>query len=411
MATLASGTVLAQIIPVLISPLLTRLYSPDDFGVFAVYLSIVVLFVSIMTFRYEMAIVLPKEEDDAISLFQLSIAIAFLISLVLFLVFFFFKVDIANFLKTPKLSEYLLLVPVACLITAVYQCYGHWCNRTSQYKEIAISRVSNSFIMSVIQLIAGLKHSGSMSLIFGHLLGQLTALMVISRKKISARILISKIRLGNIKSNVVKYRNFPLFNTPHAFVDSSRDVLVNVFLLMISTASSVGIFMLVNRVMLSPVSVIGNAISQVLLRKLSEDVVNGYPIKFHIFKIIKVTFLIAAIPTFIVALFGVEIFSFIFGEDWKQAGDVARYFSLYSYLHFSASILSVVPIVLGKQKAAFVVNLFYTSCYVGSLILGLIFFENMLNAVQLFSVVMGIYFVFSFIWLFYIVDSYDKGLA
>lgn len=409
-ATLASGTVLAQLIPVLISPLLTRIYSPGEFGVFALYVSIVVLFTSIMTLRYEMAIVLPKEDNDAISLFHLSVFIAFLISALLLVFFLLFNNDIAFFLNAPQLSEYLLLVPLVCMTTAIYQSFSHWCNRTSQYKKIAVSRVSNSFVMSAIQLVLGAKFPSSPSLISGHLIGQAVALMVIAWRWGSNSIFTFKIDLERIKKNAKKYKDFPFFNTPHAFVDSSRDLLVNIFLIMLSTASSVGIFMLVNRVMLAPVSVIGNAISQVLFRKLSEEVANKNPITEHISKVVKVTFLIACVPTLIVGLFGLEIFSFVFGGEWANAGEVARYFSIYSFFHFSATILSIIPIVLEKQRAAFFVNLIYTFCYIGSLVIGLFLFKDMLAAVQFFSGVMAVYFFASFIWLYGIVSDHDKGL-
>ena len=110
--TLMTGTTIAQAIPIAISPILTRIYTPEDFGVFALYMSIASIIAVLATGRYELAIMLPKKDEDAVNIVALSIIIAFFVSLISFLIVFIFNTQITNLLGNPEISNWLYFIPI-----------------------------------------------------------------------------------------------------------------------------------------------------------------------------------------------------------------------------------------------------------------------------------------------------------
>src|SRR5690554_4361739 len=142
--TLMTGTGLAQAIPIAISPILTRLYTPEEFGMFGMYLAIVAILAVAATGRYELAILLPKNDKDAINILILSILLSALFSVLLLIVVIAFGEKIALLFGEPSLSKWLLWVPVSVLLVGAYQSLNYWSNRKAHYKRLAISRTLQS---------------------------------------------------------------------------------------------------------------------------------------------------------------------------------------------------------------------------------------------------------------------------
>ena len=119
--TLMTGTTIAQAIPIAISPILTRIYTPEDFGMFALYMSMATIISVIATGRYELAIILPEKDEDAINIMMLSIGITFLVSLITLLIIFIFNAQITLLFGNPNISQWLYFVPLTIVLTGVYQ--------------------------------------------------------------------------------------------------------------------------------------------------------------------------------------------------------------------------------------------------------------------------------------------------
>jgi O-antigen/teichoic acid export membrane protein len=111
-------------------------------------------------------------------------------------------------------------------------------------------------------------------------------------------------------------------------------------------------------------------------------------------------FLIALVPFFIIVIFGKEIFSFVLGENWESAGELASTYALYVLFHFVASPVSVVPLIVEKQKTAFYWNLFGNILYILSIVIGYALFDELSTVLFLLSIVMSIYFLFVFRWIY-----------
>ena len=150
--TLMTGTTIAQAIPISISPILTRIYTPEDFGIFALFVAISSIFGSIANGRYELAIMLPKKDEDAINIFALGFIITCTISLLLLILVVLFHDYFLILLKNEEIGLWLYFVPIAVFFTGIYNILNYFNNRKKYYKDIANATIIKSIITAVIQL-------------------------------------------------------------------------------------------------------------------------------------------------------------------------------------------------------------------------------------------------------------------
>ena len=176
--TLLKGSVLAQGLPILCTPILTRLYSPDSFGIFTLYTSLVLSLVSIVGLRYEYGILLPRNDNIAWQLLIMSAKIMVLISLLASFIIITFSIQISTILQNPALTPWLMLVGINILVLGLTQLITFWFNRNKQYSLMANQRMLQSATSNAAQITLGLGfHFGVSGLIIGNLLGQIITLI------------------------------------------------------------------------------------------------------------------------------------------------------------------------------------------------------------------------------------------
>jgi len=344
-----TGTTIAQAIPIAISPILTRIYSPEDFGVFALYMSIVGTFAAMATLRYDTAIMLPKKDKDAINIVLLSVMISFFISLIVLLIIFLFNQQITNLLETPDISNWLYVVPLTVLLTGLYQSFNFWNNRKKEYHSLSISKITQSVATGSINLGMGFVGFGVTGLIVGSLIGQVVSTSLLAKMALNKdnKLLVYVNRL-KIFAFVKKYKKLPLLNLPNALIDSFRLSGISILIAKFFTAATLGQFALAWKMVQVPMTLVGGSLSQVFFQKVaSSNKVNLHTIvkKF----IVRAS--LAAAPMFlIVYFFSVDIFIFVFGENWKLAGESASVMAPWLFINFISSPLSTLFIVLNRQE-------------------------------------------------------------
>ena len=399
--TLMTGTTIAQAIPIAISPILTRIYTPEDFGVFALYMSIASILSVVATGRYELAIMLPKKDEDAVNIVAVSIIISFFVSFISFFIVFIFNTQITNLLGNPEISNWLYFIPITVLLTGIYQSFNYWSNRKKQYKRLATSRVMQSGTTATSNLGMGFGGFGSSGLILGGVLGQGVATTVLGGMIWKE----DKYRLNQIKKLKIfalskKYIDFPKINLFHSFLNEAKNFIINVLLVNFYSSLLLGQFYMVNRILLLPSSLIGSSISQVLFRTFSEKYNKKENFSYIVLKVIIKLFLFALIPFLIIVLYGKELFSIVFGKEWIIGGELASSYALYILFHFVASPLFIVALIVKKQGIAFYWNLGGNLLYVLSIIFGYKIFDNLSNTLIFLSIIMSIYFIFSLRWIY-----------
>ncbi|GJQ23509.1 MAG: hypothetical protein HBSAPP01_12990 [Candidatus Brocadia sapporoensis] len=173
--TLMTGTTIAQAIPIAISPILTRIYRPEDFGIFALYMSIASMLSVIATGRYELAIMLPEKDEDAVNIVALSLIIACFVSFLALVIVWVFNESITKLLDNKEISKWLYFIPLSVFLTGAYNAFNYWSNRKKQYKRLAISRISQSGATVTSQIGMGFSGLETAGLVGGSVFGQSVA--------------------------------------------------------------------------------------------------------------------------------------------------------------------------------------------------------------------------------------------
>ena len=157
--TLMTGTTIAQIIPLLLTPVLSRLLSPEEFGLFAFFLSFVTFFLVISTGRYELAILLPKEDKKAINLMALCFLILISLCVLVATPILFFEDVIINLIQEPNLKGWLIFIPIGIFSASSYRIFTYWSNRKKRFKDTSISVITQATTRSGITFYGGLLRS------------------------------------------------------------------------------------------------------------------------------------------------------------------------------------------------------------------------------------------------------------
>lgn len=356
--TLMTGTTIAQAIPIAISPILTRLYTPEDFGVFALYMSIASILAVLATGRYELAIMLPKKDEDAVNIAALSIVISFFVSFIVFLIVFIFNSEITTLLGNDKISNWLYFVPITVLLTGIYQSFNYWSNRKKQYKRLATSRIVKSGATGTTNIGLGFSGFGASGLIVGGIAGQVIATSILAQMVCKEdRNKFKEIRRIKIFALIKKYKKFPIFNLPNALIDGLRLSGVSILIAKFFTTATLGQFSLAWKMVQTPMSLIGSSLSQVFFQKISSS--NKMELNLIVKKFIIKAFIIALPIFLIIYFFAVDIFIIVFGENWRLAGEAASIMTPWLFLNFLSGPMANVFIVLNKQEVVLLVSIFY----------------------------------------------------
>ena len=334
--TLIAGTTIAQAISLLIVPILTRLYTPQDYGANALFLSVISILTVVATARYEMAIMLPKSNRAAISIFYLSI----FISIFLFITTLIFVSIYKKKLNELLGSEIAILIPFTILVAGISQSLRMWMNRLKKYKEMAINNVEQSLYGGIMQLALGLYNLGSIGLIIGQFIGQIfsTLKLGIYQKKTNLTYINKNIYLRSIAS-FRRYLYLIKFGVPASLTSrvaqESLILLVGYFI----SASAAGFIVILNRIIYLPALIFGSNLGDVFYQSISEVPKNkSFPIiKEFCFKLI-----ILSVPMYIILFVAIEyLFVFIFGSYWQGALEYTPYLIVVAIFSFIFSPLSM----------------------------------------------------------------------
>lgn len=399
--TLMTGTTIAQAIPIAISPILTRLYSPEDFGVFALYMSVASLITVIVTGRYELAIMLPKKESDAMNIVALSFIITTFISLFTLVLVIVFNDAIASLLKSPDIANWLYFIPVTVFLTGIYQSLNYWNNRKKQYVVLAKNKVYQSTTTGVANITMGISGHTYGGLIFGSILGQSVSTVILGSKFMKAeRGFLSKVNQGKIVALAKKYKKFPLINSLHAFVNIFKENAVKIFIALKYSQATLGYYFFMLRLMKLPAGLLGSSIAQVFYREGSEQYRKTGNIQKQVLTLIKKLFIIAIVPVSFLFFFAEDLFGFIFGAQWIIAGTYAKAISPYILFHFVASPLGMIPLIVNKQEKAFIWGMAESILFVSIFLLGYSIFNSLETTLYLLSSLMALYFIVYFNWIY-----------
>lgn len=359
--TLMTGTSLAQIIPLIISPLLTRLYTTEQFGAFSLFSSITTVLAVAATGRYELAILLPKDEKKAINVFLLAIAVSIMTCGLIFIVFYLYYLIKPGYLKATIPVEWLFLIPISVLLVSIYQSSYYWLNRRALYKNMALSRIIQLATTNGISLGLGIGSKGFIAingLIVGFIIGTGVSLGAILKRMMSEiKLLIQYCSKSEMKYVAKEYINFPKILVLAHTMNSFTMQIPIFFFTLLYNPSIVGLFSLTQRTLRVPLGVISTAVGDVFRQSAAEEFQKYGECKRLYLSTLKKLALLAVIPCLSIVVFGPQLFQIVFGEEWRMAGDFARLMSVMFFFQIISNPLSNMYLIAQKQKMDLIIQL------------------------------------------------------
>ncbi|WP_410473565.1 oligosaccharide flippase family protein [Guyparkeria sp. TX1] len=366
-AVLTSANAAGQLILLAVVPLLTRLYTPSDFGVFAVFGAVMSVVLVASSLRYELAIPLPRHERDAETLLIIALMINVTTALIMVVVVFLLGERIATWTETPALASVLWLLPIVILVAGTYKALKFWAVRRRDFRRIAKTRISQSLANATAQVLGGLAGLGVWGLVIGHAIGQSAGVRSLSSnlglvtwtKDAISRPLRSK-------ALIRRHRRFPMYDVPAAVVNTASVQLPNFLLAVLFSPVVAGFYYLADRILATPMTMVSQAVAQVLYGDMRNLLAAGKA-RQRCFQLLLVMAIIGLPPTLVIFFYAEPIFAAVFGEDWRDAGVYASWLIAGLFVQFLYSPLSMVLMAIEGQIFNFLVHLLIGAMKVGAL--------------------------------------------
>lgn len=351
------GFAFAQIISVAAVPLLTRIYSPGEFGLFATFSGLMASLLVISSLRYEFAIPLPRSNISARSLLILALLINVALSFLTFVLLLVSRPAISDYFGAPTLANLLLLLPAVILGGGSYRALNYWAIRSSEFGLIARTRIVQSLSNVGVQIVSGLAGLGAYGLVLGQFFGLAAGTLQLARSASLRGRDFSDIALRRRMRGLARhYIRFPKFDVPASLVDVVSVQLPNIFLAGLFGTSIAGFYLLAERVLSTPMSLVGQTIGQVLFAQ-SRDGARVGTLRRSVVRIILVLAGLSILPAIVLFLIGESLFVILFGEAWRQAGTFASWLIIGLCVQFIYSAISVALTATEGQR----LNLFIHS--------------------------------------------------
>lgn len=355
---LTGGTFGSQIILIIASPLLTRLFDSDEFGLLAVFTSLASVLSIVMTGRYEMAILLPKKNSEFKAL--LSFLVILMLTVTLFVYIIGAILDYNLNLKVILGESYNIryLIPILGFLLASIQVLNYSSIRSNNISTVNKSKISQSisYVLTAFLLIQF--HQSSFTLIISNIIAAsvCTIILLTENELFSGRKLTSS-TLKEIKTVALEYKKMIFFNMPNGLIDTMRLFSFNALITMFYSSSILGFYALGYRLIQVPVNIVGSGISQSAFKTLADS--NDNQKYLFILSTIKNLFVISIIPFLLAYSLAPIAFEILFGENWIESGYFVRILTPWMWLNFLASPISSYYLIIQKQEISLALSTLY----------------------------------------------------
>ena len=375
---LAAGS-LAQLLPLALAPLLTRLYPPNEYGVYQLFAAVAANVAVVACARYEFALPLAAADSEADVLRVLCLRI---LSAVVLL-----SAAAACIWTLVAATPWPLWLPLAVAALGLVSLATLHATRQRRFRRIAAARLAQHGGGAAVQVLFGWLHMGVSGLIAGPLLAAVAALLML-RLPMGG----PSVSRDQLLAMAKRHRDFPLLNTPHAFLGALQDTASIALIAGIAGPAAAGAWGLCMRVLKAPATLVGGALSQALYPQLANGGPGAtLPGRQAVARAMGVLALLAAPLVAALWWLGPLFFEWAFGAGWTEAGDLARALALYIGVHFIASPMGVVTMAWNAQAFALRLALLGQVLFVAALTAGLLW-GGLALAGWLVSGVMALYF-------------------
>ncbi len=375
-AVLTMGTTIAQAIPIIIYPILGRLYTPSDFALLASFSSIVSICAVLTTGKYETAVLIAKNKFCAVNVMALSVLLSLVVCTSLFIVFFFcggFLVDKFRL----GIGKWLLLVPVAAFSINIYDCYNEWCVREKLFRKLSINKVTYSVSTSTGKLGLAFLPSNEIGLILGDIIGKaVTACVCFIRVFTTEFDRIKRVRLKYIINQAKRFIKFPIYTMPAQLLNTIGAAVPILLIEYFYGKETLGLYSMTITVLGIPINIISLSLRDVFRQKANEL----YQKEGSFFNLIKTVFfkllIVVIVACLLVFYFLPDLFEFVLGSQWRLSGSYAQILLPMIGIDFIAMSLSGSFVVVEKLKSLFVWQVIFCVTTISTVLLGGFLFDD-----------------------------------
>ncbi len=408
--TMMVGTAMAQLVPIAASPLLSRMYTPEQFGTFGLFSTIVGLAAVLATGRYELSIMLPKEQSTAAHLGVLALYLAVAVSAVGLCAAWLVPKDAAHLFGNPNLKPWVWLLPVSTLAMAAIQVFNYWLNRLGKYGTMSLSGVLQQTTAAMVALAFGLWGRSVNWLIAGFLAGQAIALVWQGNYAIGPLLSGARDGWSALRRAAWEYRKFPMFNLPYSFVGNFSAG----FLLMVISAFGylevTGYVHLSRRILYIPTYFLSASLGQVYFQHATLNI--GKPeLEELTTGLLTAIGRVCAGPFVLFMFWSRDLLELVNGSSWRAAGPYASAFAPVAFCCLFTSWPERIFEVTGKQKLSLMTQLLADGITVPALWVVLRLGASPLAALVLYSVLYCSYHSVYLLMVFHAAGFAQAALA
>ncbi len=348
---LITGTTIAHAIPIAMSPILTRIYAPEEFGIFALVMALSSILGTIVNGRYELAIMLPEDDNEAFNIAALCVAVAAVFSVLILVLVIFFNRQIVQLLGSDDIGIWLYFVPITVFLIGFYNVLVFFNNRMGKFADIAKSSIYKSLSLVVVQISIGLLKRGSVAgLVIGQIMSVFSGNLRLLKNVHSSFRREAVISIPEMKRMASRYIRFPKYSILSGLANTLTTHAVNVLISILYSVTTLGFYDLTQRVLGVPSALVGNAVGKVFLQQATKE--KRITAKaLDSFNSTAQKLIIIALPVFVSLFFIVEdMFAFVFGENWRIAGTYTKILIPLFAIRFVVSPLSHVVVCFEKQR-------------------------------------------------------------
>ncbi|AKG73463.1 oligosaccharide flippase family protein [Salinicoccus halodurans] len=405
LSTLISGSVIAQVITILLSPLITRLFSPEQFGLYTIIITAVSLFGPIICLKYDMAIIGANNIKETFSIIKLCFILIFPIS---FIISISYSLLVFNgFNKKTEVIWYSFVIFILLLTYGLNNVLLAYNNKSRSYNLIASVTIIKSSVNNFILLITGFLNLGSVGLILSQIISSIVGVRKQSKEIRKKLIYLKKTSLYNMKSVFIKYINFPMFNATSAIINTSIYSSINLFIAMSFSLQQLGYYSISYRVLGIPFMIISANVARIFFERATKEKneKGNFNSTFNkTFKIIA----IVIIPTIVLlAILAPTLFPIIFGHEWGIAGIYIALLSPMFAIRLIGESLTTSFIVAGKQNVELQ---FQLTLMIGQLIIYIFTYYLNIQIETFFVCISFLYVIVQSIMIIYMKNLSEKIL-
>lgn len=388
---LSSG--IAQVILIITTPIITRLYSPTEFGEFTIFSNIAMILIPIINARCDLLIVNTKNDRSANILSQISFLISLLILLILIPIF-----AISAWLYPNFILDFIFII-IMLFLVSLTNIFTNYLNKERKYKVLSLINVFRAGSMALLQIIFGLLALGSLGLIIGFSLSYIAGI-TLGYKTFKKHFNIVRDK-EETKALFLENKNQLVYSTPSILLNSLSFSVVVFFIGILYTNTEVGIYGMAIRVLGIPVTIISLGLSKIFMQQANDYYIEHGNFRNLLLKFSSILVIVSIILYVPLYLFSEELVNILLGHSWVDAITVIKIVIPLFVIRLIVSTVSLSVIVLQKQQLELILQALFligtTVTFVISKMLNLTF----LNFVSINTVVLIVSYMIFFIALYY----------